>query len=108
MLTSVELNCKMCFRTVKVNDIVGNRMLTDKTHGVASKKVIPQVSLFFCHSFSQLSRKVSKRRIVFLHLTYPHKAFFIKSAPESPLLLKGGQGGFHLFCAPQAVLIFPQ
>ena len=45
---------QICFRTVKVRNVSSKYLLPWKTDWIGTQKIIPKMSFFFCHFFSQL------------------------------------------------------
>ena len=73
MLGPVQFNDEFCFRAIKICDISPQHLLPVKADRVKTKKLIPELSLFLGHLFSQVSGQGNKFPIPFsIHLSLPY------------------------------------
>ena len=57
MLRTVDLNNEICLGTIKINNILSDDFLTQEFKSVIPQKIVPEMSFFFGHVFSQKSRR---------------------------------------------------
>ena len=65
MLRSIHFYNQLCFCTIKICDIRTQYFLPIKTNRIIFQKIIPQMTFFFCQSFSQHFSSRSNLFIVF-------------------------------------------
>lgn len=55
MLRTIQLNDNFCAGNIEINNIFADHLLPVNHHWKISQKIIPKMTLFLCHVFSQRS-----------------------------------------------------
>ncbi len=52
MTGTIELNNQLGFCAIKIRYVFSENLLSGKTHGICTQKIIPKMFFLFCHIFA--------------------------------------------------------